>query len=298
VLGVLTVRTLIVANSLLGVFSTASLPTIGNAQVLSVRPDFAATACGVTAAACLHLLLTRRHRPWATAGLVALGTSSAVVVFAQESRAGMLAGLTALAGAVVAAAWGRVSRLTLLGTAAAGLAVMAALLTWTATGERLVNGVTGHGEGSGTVNARQTAYELVGDYTLEEPSRALVGVRFGPDFLTDSGAVVPLSGTDYEGVRSPHNYWLGTWARLGVPGLALVIAIAVLGAVAAVRVLRAPSDVLTAVAAGCLLAIPVVSMFGVVLEAPSGAVPYFWAAGHVSAVLLRRSTPERQGPSG
>jgi hypothetical protein len=36
------------------------------------------------------------------------------------------------------------------------------------------------------------------------------------------------------------------------------------------------------------LGVPVVAMLGVVLESPFGAVPYFWALGHLAATRQER----------
>jgi O-antigen ligase len=86
-------------------------------------------------------------------------------------------------------------------------------------------------------------------------------------------------------VRSPHNYLLNTWARLGLVGVGLVLGLMI----AALRVARlvarhAPrvrdDDVLAML---LVASIPVVAFVGVVLESPFGALPYFWALGHLSS---------------
>jgi hypothetical protein len=71
--------------------------------------------------------------------------------------------------------------------------------------------------------------------------------------------------------------------------LALVIMVA--AAVMAVRQLAGTTDPADVLAALVVIAIPVVAMFGVVLEAPFGAIPYFWAIGQLCAA--RRTAPAR-----
>lgn len=129
--------------------------------------------------------------------------------------------------------------------------------------------------------------------------RDVVGVGFGPNFLVDSKADVTLFGGGIDVVRSPHNYLVGTWARLGLIGLAIALALTLIGWRLAYRVVSrgqarlSDADVLAIL---LVVTVPLVAFVGVVLESPFGAIPYFWALGHLG-VLARAggfTTPSRR----
>lgn len=143
----------------------------------------------------------------------------------------------------------------------------------------------------GTRNAREQAWRLVIDWTNESPLRALFGGGFGNDFLTQSGAVSIIEGTAYTGVRSPHDYFVGVFARLGWVGLVLAVALVarLIGIILRHRAMIASEPVLFFAAIVVVAIIPV-ALFGVVLEAPFGAIPFFWSAGVL--LTLRKSTPK------
>jgi O-antigen ligase len=142
---------------------------------------------------------------------------------------------------------------------------------------------------TGTANARLNAWKALVGYLEIDPAREVRGVGFGPDFLQESGASVLLLGTaaaaEQEDVRSPHNYLLNTWARLGLVGLVLVLGLLLAGLRLAIMITKRVShlrddDIMAML---LLASIPVVAVVGVVLESPFGALPYFWAIGHLSA---------------
>ena len=58
-----------------------------------------------------------------------------------------------------------------------------------------------------------------------------------------------------------------------------------------VRGLRAPTA--SVLAALLAISLPLVSMLGVVLESPFGAIPYFWALGQLA--VLRVAAPPSAG---
>ena len=100
-----------------------------------------------------------------------------------------------------------------------------------------------------------------------------------------------LEGTDYAGVRSPHDYFIGTFARLGFIGLGFIIAVMAQLARRMVRFRRRiAEDELTDLLglAYRRAVVPVASLAGVVLEAPFGAVPFWWAAGLILALAPYR----------
>ena len=111
------------------------------------------------------------------------------------------------------------------------------------------------------------------------------GAGMGIDFLAASGTLQYLEGTDYIGVRSPHDYFVGSFARLGLIGLGLLLAV-VLSLIRRAYSFRKriADDELLTFAALTVFAILSVASFGVVLEAPFGAVPFWWAAGLLLAL--------------
>ena len=117
---------------------------------------------------------------------------------------------------------------------------------------------------------------------LRRRRRTAIGVGFGPDFIQGAGVAYALEGTEYKDVRSPHNYVLGTMARLGLAGALLAVLTMASGAALAIRRLSGPADSVTVLAGLLVLAIPIIALLGVVLESPFGAIPYFWAIGHLA----------------
>jgi len=138
---------------------------------------------------------------------------------------------------------------------------------------------------SGTANARVHSWTALIGYLDRDPGRETLGVGFGPDYLEESGASVLLLGTLNAEVRSPHNYLLGTWARLGLVGVILFLGLLTAGLrlarLLAIRAPRVRDDDLLAML--LVASIPVIAFVGVVLESPFGALPFFWATGHLSA---------------
>lgn len=285
--------------STIGWIHSAELLQVGPAgvTVFSTRPDFDAAVFGIAIGLALHQLLLRpRGSLTVSVALLCFIVLNTWGVLAQHTRAGLLATFVA-AGAVIAI-WlrsrsGRAveaptsKRWALPAAVVAGALVLGLLaLLFTLPGQRFVDSFNGsHGEAEGTANARMYVYDHLSDYLLDDPLRAIVGVGFGPDFLRDSHTLDVLEGSTYKNVRSPHNYVLGTWARLGIVGSVLAALMLVTGIWLAWR--RLPyggtADVLAALV---LLTLPVPAMVGVILESPFGALPYFWALGQVSAAYV------------
>ena len=277
-------------------------PRLGPSGValFTTRPDFDAAVFAIAIGLALHaLLLTpRRPRPPTTALLVLFVGVNAWGVASEHTRAGLIA--TAVVLASVALAWivDRSRRLGQAGTlvrwgppavaVAVGVALCVLALIFTLPGQRLLDGLNGtKGESAGTANARVYVYENLSEYLLEDPLRTTVGVGFGPNFLEASGTLEALQGSTYTDVRSPHNYVLGTWARLGVVGALLAVLMLAFGAWLGLRHLWHTRDTVDVLAALVLIALPVPAMLGVILESPFGALPYFWALGQLSARRIR-----------
>jgi hypothetical protein len=270
----------------------------GGAVVLLPRPDFDAAVCGAAVALALHAGLhgARGRSPRGWAALMVFAVANAWAVANLVTRAGLLAGL--LAVGAVGLTWGlRGLRGRALTGSRAGALLLAmglllALGAASPPGQRLLHSLGGGQSASqGTVHARQETWSGVTEYVLADPVRTAVGVGFGPDFLTSSGTLSALEGQDYENVRSPHNYLLGTFARLGLLGAVLAALMMASAALLALGRLARPSGTVTTFAALLVLALPVTAMLGVVLESPFGAIPYFWAVGHLARHVWRPQAP-------
>lgn len=296
----------------------ASLPTLSaelDIHVLTVRNDVDASLVGVLAALLLTGLL--RGGPRGVLRLVGFGACWTAVLL-NESRAGLLSAVLVNLIAFVLAvrqptAQRRFSRRHVaLVMVPVILSVGLILLPSTPIGSRL-NATFGRTDSAvsasavGTTRARGNAWGAVLSWVAEDASRLSVGVGFGPNFMAESGASLRLVGTEAEGAtlpRSPHNYWLGTLARTGLVGLALVLGIVACFGSAAVSLRRriADEDFLLLVFL-VPLAMVIPASLGVVLESPFGAVPFFWCIGALVSVArapLQSATPtsaKRRRPS-
>ena len=265
-------------------------PLLGGAAVFTSRPDFDTAVVGVAVALALHQVLYRRpQNRWVLVSLGLFLALNGYALLSSPTRAGLLAGL--LASGVVVLSWllrrtvtpRRLSGRLRGGVLVVLLALFIGVLALTPPGHRLIESVSGtQSNASGTINARELAWRAVDSYVLADAPRTAIGVGFGPDFLTDSGATYLLEGDLYKDVRSPHNYLIGVFARLGLAGMLLGALLLAGAALAAVRALAGPVGTPTALAALLVLALPVTALLGVVLESPFGAIPYFWAVGQLA----------------
>jgi O-antigen ligase len=214
-----------------------------------------------------------------------------VVILLLRSRAGFIGASAASALALVIALRSsnvHAMRKQLVAIAAPLVAVIAvAILPHTVVGERLgatFNG--GHSSSAvqagavGTKDARQEAWSHVTSYVEADRHRLIAGVGFGPDFMVPSGASLALVHSDRADVRSPHNYYVGTFARLGLVGVLLFLLITIELLLQVRRRLRfLADDPLGLFAALVAVALLPPAALGVVLESPFGALPFFWCLG-------------------
>jgi O-antigen ligase len=262
------------------------------------RPDFDSAVFGIAIAFAVHQIAfgPRPRTRVAKATIAAFIGINGYAVSSQHSRSGLLAGLVAI-GAVVAgwllrtrvqSADRGLAKRGAVATVAVAAAALALLLT--VPGQRLIDGIDGKdGVASGTSHARVLVFDGVSQWLLQSPVLTTFGVGYGPNFLARSGTSQYLEGVEFQNVRSPHNYLLGTWARLGLIGAALAAAIFVAAGRLALRRLRTATDPADLLAALIVLTIPLTAMLGVVLESPFGAIPYFWAVGQLCATAKTSS---------
>lgn len=292
----------------------ALLGPLGNAPVFQIRPDIDVALVSIAAALSLRQLLLRRRMFW---NLVAIVCGLAVVFVTTNTRAGQISLVISLAVAyaLTFAASREVKgrQLFMVMAVPALLAVAILIIPSTTAGQRIIvtvfpaasSGAEAELNAQGTQRAREMTWEQVIGWTNADPARAVFGSGFGNNFLEQSGTLAYLEGTTYENVRSPHNWLVGTYARLGLVGSVLAAAwLASLAVFIYRRRQQMGESDLFATASLMVVAITPVALLGVVLEAPFGAIPFFWAAGIVMAsrhrsaharcaqALVRRSVPQ------
>lgn len=258
---------------------SASLLVLGNdVHVLDLRPDVDGAGLAVLAAICVHRALavgSSRSRRLVQLLVAAVCTG---LVLQLANRAALLALVVAALAVVVAnrRVWGRLPRRQVAGALLAVGLVGAAVVPSTGLYQRLSGDPEfADNAASATQQARVGAWRDVLAYVDDSPRAIAVGVGFGPDFVWNSGAALRLQGPGDVGVRAPHSFILNTYARLGVVGLALLGWLVF----AAARATRRAGDELALTALLVCATLLVTSLVGVVLEAPFGALPFFWALG-------------------
>lgn len=147
---------------------------------------------------------------------------------------------------------------------------------------------------SGTWKARQSTWGRLLDYSSESPARLFFGVGFGSDYMLDSGAKRLLVGDPSftsQTSRHPHNYWINTLLRTGLVGLLLVILILFNSSRIIFRQRgKLFSDSILTTWIFIVLTLLVTTSFGVILESPFGAIPFYYGLGYLLGHLL----PEKQ----
>lgn len=272
----------------------------GATQVFRVRPDFDAPIVGTLAGLCIVRFMRQRRAIWAALVFLACWA----LILEMHSRAGLIgtifSNLVVLAGCVVSADTTPLRKALVLLASPLVLLLLIATVPHTTSGARLLSNfapqaVPASEAAEGTTRAREETWVQVWNYTTESPARALVGVGFGPDFMADSGALQTLRHHPKTSMstRSPHNYLVGSFARLGTVGILLLGGILVRLGAAVVRALRhIPDSPVLLISTLIVVGIFWTAVFGVVLESPFGAVPFFWSAG-----ILLHHRPHDRAPS-
>jgi len=288
--------------------TTAGFPVGGgvfSAPAFQLRPDIDSALIALTVGMCLRQLMLGRHKTWAALAIL-VGVAT---VFTLGTRAGLISVIIALAVSygLTYSALHKLSgrRVAMVLMVPAVVLLVAIVLPTTTPGKRLlatVGEVTSSSSTSaadvgaqqnaqGTQRARLMVWSATVDWTNETTARQLFGSGFGNDFLDQAGVKTFLEGTTYTNVRSPHNYFVGIYARMGAIGLSLAaLFIAQLMYLLLRHRQRIGEDPLFSLSALTVVAILPVATLGVVLEAPFGAVPFFWASG-----ILMTLAPSRHG---
>lgn len=290
-----------------------SLPLLNATQeifVFTPRPDVDCAIVGVLAAYVLWRALRHRRR---VPLLLLVYVACWVPIVLSTSRAGLLGAATASAFVLLLVLTdGRrppLNRIAVAFTVVVCAVVGIGLVLSSDVGTKFIatfdpdaadTSATGT-VAEGTTRARSNAWNQVVDWTFQDTARTAVGVGFGTDFLLDSGARPLLVGRALEEdvtPRSPHNYWVGSLARLGVIGLALLAAAI---ALALQRIWRSRvlerEDGFSLLTASIVLALLLPATLGVVLESPFGAMPFWWNLGCVLGLATTAASRPSSRPS-
>lgn len=143
----------------------------------------------------------------------------------------------------------------------------------------------------GTSGARLRSWWTLAEWLWTDQGAFLQGVGFGYPYLEESGAKEELLGSrpyKYD-TQDPHNFVLSVWAELG-----LIYAVFFVG-----LILLAIGVLLTSPAAGSpvnlyagLLGSGLLfsGLFGVVIEAPFGAIPIAWVLGQAAVTWADKNS--------
>lgn len=277
----------------------------GETYVFAIRPDASTFACGLLAALGVHRALLGRSpvihlllAGWALtvslAGLSARGSAIAILV-----QLAIVVALSPVRGRERARSNGAARARTRRADPRIAVAILVLAVPiglYAARESGVIQGIPsgfdpeaarpfeGTSRYAGTATARLRSWDHLAGWITDDPGRTVIGVGMGPNYYRDSGGLRLLSTRQGDDVRAPHNYWLNTWARLGLIGLVLVILLWVAALSLAVAIVSRPvalrdTDLLAILVAATL---PITATFGVLLESPFGAIPYFWAVGHLS----------------
>jgi hypothetical protein len=310
--------------------AAAKLPVINGAnsiRLFTMRGDIDTSYVGLLLALTLVLLLRTRKVTWMSAAYLAVIGFSWFIISHTDTRAGVLAAAVSLVAGIILAGstlWRpRPSWKILVGVMAVVLAVSfvpgagQGVFEKSSGGIRAIEKVidsfdgtsvspadsevdvpvtsVSEGTGFGTTTARLNAWTTLTGWVAADQQRLVTGVGFGPNFMIDSGTAIALVGPDspdFNFVRSPHNYLLGTTARLGLVGFFLVLIAGFAFTYALIRARwRKPFDNFTLVAALIPLCLLIPSQVGVILESPFGAIPFWWGVGATIAAFVRSKSP-------
>lgn len=154
--------------------------------------------------------------------------------------------------------------------------------------------------GAGTAGARLNAWKSLISWEFSHPERTMIGVGFGENFMISSGAGELLLGNNdprIESVRSPHNYLIGTQARIGLVGTSLLLLFGICYLMLAFRYFaryRSSREILLFIAVTLPAAFVPIAFVGVVLESPFGAIPFWWASGILIAGVFQQGSSSQE----
>ncbi len=293
--------------------------TIRDTPVIFFKGDLAGTFMSIGA---LAWLLRQEETPRRRGSLL-IGLALAATMMSTGNRASMLA--LAVAAVFLAFAGRGATLKKLTAAAAAGIVILSA---WTVlsgrpwsqsplmafyertasildfSGERIYRSESVESKGDNN-QFRAVWWKVVIDKTNSQaPVR---GLGFGHDLAAPFLKTYYPDSDDVFTARSPHNFFITVYARMGAIGLAAWLAVStaiVIGVVRAVRLLPLRETVPACTAVALLTS----ATFGVVLEGPMGAVVFWIALGvahgawlhtrHTQSTSIQTGSLEENSPSG
>ncbi|MGV1034452.1 MAG: O-antigen ligase family protein [Microbacteriaceae bacterium] len=289
------------------------MPQVGDLAIFSIRGDYDPLLVGLLGTIALWGALNAHSISSMARFGTGVGAAICFLTLLSFGNRGALLGTLFAVGFVLLGyiissfRSGKTNRVLIAGLVPFVVAGIIVLLPLTPSGARLaatfgidLGATSEYGDQAvGTSSARANAWPEVLDYVLSDSDRTLQGVGFGPHFMLDSGAAELLVGSEtehQEETRSPHNFWLGTFARTGIIGLGILGALVVTLIFTALRrVTTFTSRVETTVPAVLALGILPPATVGVILESPFGALPFWWATGVFLSLLARGDLFPDQG---
>jgi len=258
--------------------------------LFEIRPDIDAALVAVASGLSLRWLILGRYR--FCNGIVLL-VSMWLLFIAMTGRAGQFSliatWLAALSSAYISSRGCRDRQLRIFAAIPVAFAMAFLVIPSTPAGQRLMatfpiispsSDSTAVRNAVGTQRARSEVWSAVIDWTNETTPRALFGSGFGNNFLDQAQVLHIFEGDTFHNVRAAHNWFVGAYARLGIVGSSLLIVWHAKTVFWIVRNRdRVSDEPLPLLASFLIIALLPVATLGVVLEAPSGAIPFFWASG-------------------
>jgi O-antigen ligase len=144
------------------------------------------------------------------------------------------------------------------------------------------NGTLNSGQelGGGTTSARFNSWSFLIENQFSTVALFLFGYGFGTNYMLSSGASFLLLGSsslDLEFTRNPHSFLLSVFCRLGILGLIFFIFFFVTILKSCVRVLKSGKDPeFSILSITMVTSLFLASQFGVILETPFGAIPFYF----------------------
>jgi O-antigen ligase len=275
--------------------------TFLSAGIFSVRPDFDSAMIAVYCA----ILLIQIYEKFSASNFLLL-ILGIFTVASMQTRAGLISMICCLAVAILYLA--KTKRFTINQSFIAVGVLIAVPFVFSfspAVSRLLVSlgiftdaSVAFESSSLGTINARNLVWQGIIAWTSSDDWRQIFGSGFGNNFLVQSSTLFYLDDSQLNGVRSPHNWFLGMYARLGILGLVIAISLYSFAVLTIARNLFSEFfHDLNRLSGLILIALLPVSLFGVVLEAPFGAIPFYWALGIISTSKITGSSKREDLPA-
>lgn len=269
--------------AMLGVLNPIESPIAG-VPLFVTRSDFDGLVCG------LAIVLAATYKRVGITPRLVIGLGAAAAGLISGSRAGLIAAMVVIVGAILLLRPWRSASKGQIRVALAALVVPGAIGVLAAMGPQAPAWAQGlqklipsdsatYATGQNTWDARILAWNKIVDYVGDGPAtgNSLSGLGFGSQPVLESGAVVQLSGDS--AVRAAHNFFVTWFAFTGVVGVAMVGLIMLVVAVGGLRAQLGGQDATGAIAYCFAMGTALAGLAGVILESPFGYATFALSAG-------------------